>query len=72
MSAAGNDNTNGNPDNIIFTITDTKLYVPVVTLSARDNQKLSKFLSKEFEKIKQMNLDIFSNQFLLDSINHLL
>ena len=72
LSAAGNDNTNGNPDNIIFTITDTKLYVPVVTLSARDNQKLSKFLSKEFEKIKQMNLDIFSNQFLLDSINHLL
>ena len=71
MSAAGNDNTNGNPDNIIFTITDTKLFVPVVTLSARDNQKLSKFLSKEFEKIQQMNLDIFSNKFLLDSINHL-
>ena len=38
-----NDNTN-----IIFTI--TKLYVPVVTLSARGNQKLSKFLSKEFER----------------------
>ena len=26
-------------NNIIFTIKDTKLYVPVVTLSAKDNQK---------------------------------
>ena len=31
---AGNDNTNGNPNNIIFTVKDTKLYVPVVTLSS--------------------------------------
>ena len=36
LPAAGNDNTNANPNNI-FTIKDTKLYVPVVTLSARDN-----------------------------------
>ena len=50
MSAAGNDNANGNDDNIIFTIKDTKLYVPVVTLSARDNQKLTKLLSKGFER----------------------
>ena len=51
LSAAGVDNVNGNAnDNIIFTIKDTKLYVPVVTLSARDNQKLSKLLSKEFER----------------------
>ena len=47
MSANGNDNGNAN---IIFTIKDTKLYVPVVTLSARDNQKLSKHLSKGFER----------------------
>ena len=46
LSAAGNDNTNPNPNNIIFTIKDIKLYVPVVTLSVRDNQKLSKLLSK--------------------------
>ena len=38
LSAAGNN------DNIIFTIKDKKLYVPVVTLSARDNKKLSKLL----------------------------
>ena len=50
MSAAGNDNTNANSNNIIFTVKDTKLYVPVVTLRARDNQKLSKILSKGFER----------------------
>ena len=48
LSAAGNDNDNDN--NIISTIKDTKIYVPVVTLSARKNQKLSKLLSKEFER----------------------
>ena len=52
LSAAGNDNTNANPDNIIFTITDTELYVPVVTLSAKGNQQLSKRLSKGFERLR--------------------
>ena len=37
-------------DNVIFTIKDTKLYAPAVTLSSRDNQKLSKILSKGFER----------------------
>ena len=50
LFAGGNDNTNDNADNIIFTIKDRKLYVPVITLSARDNQKLSKLLSKGFER----------------------
>ena len=50
MSAAGNDDTKSNPDNIIFTIKDTKLYFPVVTLSVKDNEKLSKLLSKGFER----------------------
>ena len=50
MSAAGNYNTNANPNDIAFTIKDTKLSVPVVTLPARDNQKLSKLLSKGFER----------------------
>ena len=40
---------------IFFTIKDTKLYVPVATLSARDNQKLSKFLRKGFERPVYMN-----------------
>ena len=34
---------------ITFTLKDKKLYVSVVTLSARDNQKSSKLLSKGFE-----------------------
>ena len=50
MSASGADNDNANPNNIIFTIKDTKLYVPVVTLSEEDDPKLSKLCSKEFER----------------------
>ena len=50
MPAAGADNTNANPDNIISTIKDTKIYVPVVTLPASDNQKLSTRLSKGSER----------------------
>ena len=50
LSATGNDNTNANPNNIIFPIKDTKSYLPVVILSARVNQKFSKLLSKGFEK----------------------
>ena len=47
-SAAGADNTNSNnPNNIIFTIKDTKLYV-VVPLSTKDNH--SKLYSKVFER----------------------
>ena len=41
-----NDSTDVNPDNLIFTIKDPKLYSPLVTLSAKDNQKLSKLLSE--------------------------
>ena len=47
LSAAGADNTNNrDSNNIIFTIKDTKLNVTAVTLSARDNQKVAKLLSK--------------------------
>ena len=49
LSAAGNDNANGNDGNIIFTIKDTKLYIPVVTLSARDNQKLTKLSKRDLK-----------------------
>ena len=48
LSVAGNENNIN--ENIIFTIKETKLYIPVVTLSARDNSKLSKALSKGFER----------------------
>ena len=36
--------------NSTFTITDAKLYVPIVTLSAEDNVKLSKLLSEGFNR----------------------
>ena len=65
---------------ILFLLSKTqKLRVPVVTLPAKYNKKLSKFAGKEFErsvysndckalkvklKMQQMNLDIFSNQTL--------
>ena len=49
LSAAGADNADAN-SNIIFTIKDTKLYVPVITLSAKDNQKLLKFPHTGFKR----------------------
>ena len=77
LSVAGTDNVNANNDgNIIFASKDTKLYVAVVTLSVRDNEKLSMFIrinikQKVIVKIRQMNLDIFLNQILLESIDYL-
>ena len=53
VSVAGTDNANGNDDddnNIVFTIKDTKLYVPLVTLSTKDNTKLSKIITNVFER----------------------
>ena len=63
MSAAGNDNTNTNP-NIIFAIKERKLYVPFVTLSAKDIQELSKILSKGFER------SVFWNEYKTKSENN--
>ena len=42
LSSVANDST--------FAITDTKLYVPVVTLKTEDNAKLSKLLTEGFKK----------------------
>ena len=55
LATGGYDNDDANYVNIIFTIKETKLYVPVETLSAKDNQKLLKVLSKEFEKSAYWN-----------------
>ena len=41
LSATGSDNDNAASNNIFLTIKDTKLYIPVVTLSAKDNQVAS-------------------------------
>ena len=45
LTVVGNNNTNANDNNIAFTIEDL-----VFTLSAKDNEKLSKLLSKGFER----------------------
>ena len=36
--------------NTTFTITDAKLYVPIVTSSIEDNSKLTKLLNEGFER----------------------
>ena len=89
LSAADNDNDNDNNKNncknIIFSIKDTKLNVPVVTLSARDNQNCQNFLVNDLKDqfigmnikqkgritLKQRNTDIFLNQILLESMDYL-
>ena len=42
-------------DNATFTITDAKLYVPIVTLSAEDNAKLSTLLGEGFKRLVYWN-----------------
>ena len=51
LSVANNENkiSEANANNIIFTIKNTKLYVLVVTLSAKINQKLSNLLAKDLK-----------------------
>ena len=41
--------------NTTFTITDAKLYIPVVTLSIEDNSKLTKLLSEGFKRLVYWN-----------------
>ena len=77
MSTAGNDHLNNNDfDSIIFSIKDTKLYVPVVTFQQQTIKNYQNVLAKDVKdqfigmnmklnvrlKILQMNLDIFPNQ----------
>ena len=40
---------------VTFTITDTKLYVPVVTLKTKENTKLSKLSSEGFKRLIYWN-----------------
>ena len=51
MSVGGTDNVNGNNDdiNVIFTIKDAKLYIPVVILIARYNQNYQNSLGKDLK-----------------------
>ena len=49
LSVLVNDNDNADANNMIFTIEDTKLYAPVVTLLAKDNQSYQNFLEKDLK-----------------------
>ena len=51
----GNGDDDASFNNIIFIIKDKKLYIPVVTLSEKDNKNLSKLLSKGFERSLSWN-----------------
>ena len=57
LASDGVENNNADSNKFIFCafIKDTKLYVPVVTLSAKDNQKLSKLFSKGFKRSVSSN-----------------
>ena len=55
LAVTGADNVGGNSSNVIFTIKDTKLYLAVVILSAKDNKRLSKLFSEEFERSMYLN-----------------
>ena len=49
------DNDGANSNNIIFTIKDAKLYFSVVIVSAKGNHRLSKLLTKGFERLVYWN-----------------
>ena len=70
VTTNNNNNNNNNANNFIFIIKDTKLYVAIVTLSARDYQNLlaedlkDQFIEMNIKqkvriKIQQMNLHIY-------------
>ena len=58
-----------------FAITDTKRYVPVVTLKTGDNAKLSELLSKQFErsvywnKYKEILTDYAANSYIEERLD---
>ena len=81
LSAGGADNENANSNNIIFSIKVTKLYAPVGISLEKTIKNFQSFLAKNLKdqfigvnikqklimKVQQINIDIFSNQILLES-----
>ena len=49
----------GDPEK--FKITDAKLYVPIVTLSTKDNVNLTKELNDGFKQLEQLKLEQLSD-----------
>ena len=81
LSAGSADNENANSNNIIFSIKVTKLYAPVGILLEKTIKNFQSFFAKNLKdqfigvnikqklimKVQQINIDIFSNQILLES-----
>ena len=65
--------TNVANQNAIFTLIETKLYVPVATLSTQDNTKLLKQLKSGFERTINWNKYLSKPEFLAQNpnLNHL-
>ena len=63
-----------NPTNAAFKITDTKLYVPVVTLSTEDDNKLLQQLKTGFKRTIKWNKhrSEMSNQAETNNLNYLI
>ena len=65
--------TNVTNQNAIFAITDTKLYVSVVTLSTQDNEKLLQQLKSGFKRVINWNKYLSKAELLAQNptLNHL-
>ena len=58
-------------DNVTFTITNIKHYVPIVTISAEDNAKLSKLLGEGFKRSVYWNkYKVFPNKIVENAANN--
>ena len=66
--------TNVANQNAIFEITDTKLYVPVVTLSIQDNSELLQQLKSGFKRVINWNKYLSKPELLRrnPNLNHLI
>ena len=62
------------PTGATFDITDTKLYVPVVTLSTKDDNKLLEQLKTGFKRAIKLNnyRSEMSNQTKINTLNYLI
>ena len=60
-----------NPTNAVFKITDTKIYVPVVTLSSEEDNELLNQLKSGFKRTIQWNkyMSQMSNQTANNNLN---
>ena len=71
---AGQQNSGDSPTNATFKISDTKMYVPVVTLSAKNDNKLIEQLKTGFKRTIKWNKNRLetSNQTANNNLNYLI